>query len=99
MAEEVKNVASVEAPANALVHVEFDDGFPSIDIDIDALTWGDMELLEQGENAKVAYTVLGDMFKRLAPNHYKQLSVRRDSARVFVALGKAMQAAADPKSA
>jgi hypothetical protein len=87
--------APVDTPGT-LVHVEFDDGFPAIDIDVDALTWGDMELLEGGATAQLPYAALGDLLKRLAPSHYKKLSVRRDSARFFTALGKALQEAASP---
>lgn len=86
---------------SAIVRVEFEDGSAPLDIDVDALTWEDMELLEGGrENPDqvIAYGTIADLMKRLCPTGYKKLSVRRDTKRFFVAIGKAMQAASDPNA-
>lgn len=97
MTEEVTQ----QAAESAVVRVEFDDGHAPLDIDIDALTWADMELLESSRadpDQTLSYGVVLDIMKRLCPTGYKTLSVRRDTKRFFVAIGKAMQAASDPNA-
>lgn len=90
------------APEQYIVHVEFDDGFPPIDIDVNALTWGDIELISKAEvdpNRDVPLDVLVDMMKRLCPDGaWRKLSFRRDTKRFFQAVGQANREANNPNS-
>lgn len=86
---------------SSVVRVEFEDGSAALDIDIDALTWEDMELLESSRtdpDQVLSYELVLGIMKRLCPTGYKKLSVRRDTRRFFVAIGKALQAASDPNA-
>ena len=100
----VVRVGADDSPASspsAIVRVEFEDGSAPLDIDVDALTWEDMELLESSRadsEQVIPYATIADIMKRLCPTGYKKLSVRRDTRRFFVAIGKAMQAASDPNA-
>ena len=89
--------APIEEAPHRIVHVEFDDGFPPLNIDVDALDWGAMEVM--ATPAEASFAELAGVMKQLCPDGgYKKLHVLRDSARFFEAVGKAIQAAGNPTS-
>ena len=76
---------------------------PAIEIDLTELEWGDIERLDaisqdpEQANSLTVPELLG-LMRRLCPNGYKRLQVKRDTVRFFEALGKALAEGGDPNS-